>query len=164
MVRPAIESDGDALAGFRCSTGPWYEQDVQRFVRERALEQALALSEDYRLLLVLEGDRLACCAAHHGELLFRDDGNPILATRLHLLAISVEDQGRRLDNGQRLSDTVMATLIADAIETREVTVVTAIVALDNLRSMVLCEGHGLRSQVQYDARHARLSGHFRPRV
>lgn len=164
VVRPATEADEGMLAEFRCSTGPWYEQDVESFVRRRALENALALSGDYRLLLTIEGERLVCCAAHHGELLFRDDGNPIVATRLHLLAIAVEDQGRKLDDGTRLSDAVVATLIADALEIREVSVLTAVVALDNLRSMSLCERHGLRSQVRYDNRHVRMSGHFVSRL
>lgn len=165
-VRPATAGDGGILAEFQCSTGPWYEQEVESFVRERALEQALALSEGYRLLLVLEGKRLIGCIAHHRELLVRADGaqaDTVAATRLHLLAIAVGDQGRRLDDGTRLSDKVMATLIADALETRGYEVLTGIVALDNLRSMALCERHGLRSQVRYDLRHVRLSGRYLPR-
>ncbi len=57
----------------------------------------------------------------------------------------------------------MATLIADALEIREVEVVTAIVARDNVRSIALCERHGLRSQVEYDGAHIRLSGRMAPR-
>ena len=87
----------------------------------------------------------------------------ILAARLHLLAIAVEDQGRRLHDGTRFSDTLMATLMADALETGEAVVLTAVVAMDNLRSVALCKRHGLRSQVRYDIHHARLSGHFAPR-
>jgi hypothetical protein len=165
VVRPATAADAGLLAGFQCSTGPWYEQDVESFVRERALEQALALSDAYRLLLVLEGKRPIGCMAHHHEMLLTGDGrsSPIFATRLHLLAIATDDQGRKLDDGTRLSDKLMTTLIADALETRGNAVLTGIVALENLRSMALCERHGMRSQVQYDTRHARLSGHFTPR-
>lgn len=163
VVRPATRGDADTLAAFRCSTGPWYELEVERFIHRRALDLAVGLSGTFRLLLVFDGGRLVCCMAHHRERLFggeRDSGDLILATRLYLLAIAVEDQGRLLDDGTRLSDTVMATLISDAMATRDAAVLTAVVALDNLRSMALCERHGLRSQVLYDARHARLSGHF----
>jgi hypothetical protein len=155
------------MARFQCSTGPWYEQEVETFIRQRALEQAIALADDYRLLIVLDSDRLLGCMAHHQEMLLTSDGNrsgPILATRLHVCAIATNDQGSRLDDGTRLSDTLMATLIADALKTRRNAVLTGIVALENLRSMSLCERHGLRSQVQYDARHARLSGYFAPRI
>ncbi len=118
----------------------------------------------YRLLIVFDNDRLVCCMAHQGELLVSADGPTLRpAARLQLLAIAVADQGRKLEDGTRLSDVVMASLIADALETRALAVMTAIVALDNLRSVALCRRHGLRSQVPYDARHARLSGHFKPR-
>jgi hypothetical protein len=166
LVRPATEEDQPVLAEFRCSTGSWYEEEVETFIRRHALEHALAPSEGYRLLLVLDGARLVGCMGHHRELLFRSDGNPagpMIATRLHVLAIALEDQGRRLHDRRRFSDTVIATLLADALETRETSLLTAIVAMDNLRSMALRERHGLRSQVRYDLRHVRLSGMFLPR-
>lgn len=90
----------------------------------------------------------------------RDDDVYVLATRLQLMAIATPDQGRRLDGGDRLSDLLMRALIADAIETRTTGVLTAIVAQDNVRSLVLCERNGLRSQVRYDAQHARLTSLF----
>lgn len=136
---------------------------MESFVRHRALDQALTLPGHHRLLLAFDGDRLICCMGHHLELLLWGSGSPVVAARLQLLAITVEDQGRRLEGGMRLSDMVMATLISDAIETRVTEVLTAVVAQDNLRSVALCQRHGLRSRVGYDARHIRLSGHFTPR-
>jgi hypothetical protein len=158
-----MEGDAHSLDAFRCSTGPWYEQEVEDYVRSRALAQALENPGSYRLLLVLESDVLIACLAHHLEMLLRDRGNGIVAARLHVLAISIEHQGRRLAGGTRLSDIVMATLIADALEIREVEVATAIVASENLRSIALCERNGLRSQVQYNGSHIRLSGRLGPR-
>jgi hypothetical protein len=155
------------MARFQCSTGPWYEQEVESFIRQRALEQAITLAEDYRLLVAFDRDRLLGCMAHHQEMLLTSDGSrsgPIFATRLHVLAIATHYQRSRLGDGTRLSDKLMSTLIADALETRRNPVLTGIVALENLRSVTLCERHGLRSQVQYDTRHARLSGHFTPRT
>jgi hypothetical protein len=164
VIRPAVKEDADTLAAFRCSTGPWYEQEVESFIRWRAVNMTAV---NYRLLLAFDNGRLVCCMAHHLERLLRGEKDDqldfILATRLHLLAIAVEDQGRRLYDGTRFSDMLMATLMADALETREAVVLTAVVAMDNLRSMALCKRHGLRSQVRYDIRHARLSGHFAPR-
>jgi hypothetical protein len=163
LVRPAQGGDAQSLDVFRCSTGPWYEQEVEGYVRSRALAQALENPGSYRLLLVLEGGVLIACLSHHLEMMLRDRGNGIVAARLHVLAISIEHQGRRLAGGTRLSDIVMATLIADALEIREVEVATAIVARDNLRSIALCERNGLRSQVRYDGTHIRLSGRLGPR-
>jgi hypothetical protein len=163
LVRPAHEGDTQALDAFRCSAGPWYEQEVEDYARSRALAQALESPESYRLLLVLESGVLIACVAHHLEMSLRHGGNGIVAARLHMLAISIEHQGRRSAGGTRLSDIVMATLIADALEIREVEVATAIVARENLRSIALCERNELRSQVQYDGAHIRLSGRLAPR-
>lgn len=97
----------------------------------------------------------------------------IVATRLQVLALSLANRGRVLSDGSRLSHRVMQALIHDAItEGRrdQLTpsaspyagaVLTGIVARDNLASLTLCERHGLRSQVAYDARHVRVSGYFK---
>jgi len=160
VARAATEKDGDSLGAFTCATGPWFEREVESYARKHALRRVMATPSTYRLLVLHEDERLVACAAHHPEVLLREDATGILATRLQLLAIATTDQGRRLEDGTRLSDTVMQTLIADAIETRGTPVLTGIVAQENVRSMACCERNGLRSQVAYDDLHVRLSGHF----
>lgn len=160
VVRTATRDDRDAFEKFSCSTGAWYEDEVEEFIRERALRQALATPDNYRLLVAFEEERMVACGAHHPELLMRGDGVFMITTRLHHLAIATPDQGRVLDDGSRLSDSLLETLMADAIETRTTGILTGIVAQDNLRSIALCERVGLRSQVRYDFRHIRLTGLF----
>jgi hypothetical protein len=169
-VREPTSDDEVLLSSFRCSRGLWFEDEVQAFVRHHALRLALDEQSDYRLLLVMDGDRLAACFAHHPEGLMTESGGAgtavrvIFATRLHLLALSIEDQGRRLDDGRRLSDLIMESLVVDAMDREMAVVLTAVVARGNLRSLSLCQRHGLRSQVAYDARHVRLSGRFTSRA
>ncbi len=160
VVRDATTGDAEALSAFRCSTGPWYEQDVEDYLRRRALGQLLATPDTYSLLVALDGKRLVGCMAHYPEGLIRASAALILATRLQVLAIAVTDQGRRLKDGTRLSDALMRTVIHHALDTRRYPVLTTIVAQDNLRSVAVCERNGLRSQIQHDGRHVRLSGHF----
>jgi hypothetical protein len=136
---------------------------VETFIHRHALEYALASPDYVRLLLGFDGGRLICCMAHHLERLIKEDGGQVFAARLQLLALGIDDQGRRLHDGTRLSDMFTATLIADALAVREVKVLSAIVAFDNVRSVALCKRHGLRSEARYDARHVRLSGHFMSR-
>jgi hypothetical protein len=123
----------------------------------------MATPDTYRLLLVCEEERLVACVAHLPELYLHAD--PLLiGTRLDVLALSTTDQGRRLRDGRRLSDVVMQTLIHDALQTRpHATILTAIVAMENLRSLTLCERNGLRSQTRYDLDHVRMTGHFAKR-
>jgi hypothetical protein len=143
-------------------------------VQTSALGVALAPDTHYRLFVVFEQKRLIAVAGHHPEALVVDqDKEPLpsqdqgreqmfrgtLATRLNLVALSIDDQGRCLE-GHRLSDLVMESLIHDALDLQEPSVLSAIVARDNLRSLALCERHGLRSQIEHDQRHLRLSGHF----
>jgi len=168
--RPAEESDGPALAAFACSTGAWYEDDVETFIRTSALARALAPESPYRLIVFMDDERLIGVAGHHPELLLADTGEAdesgdrsfrgMQATRLHVLALSVDQQGRRIGDGRRLSDLTMATLISEAMADRESAVLTAVVARDNLRSVALCSRHGLTSQIAYDASHLRVSGYF----
>lgn len=136
---------------------------------------ALAPDTHYRLFVVFEQQQLIAVAGHHPEVLLVQDQDkePLpaqdrdqeqvlrgtLATRLNLVALSIDDQGRRLE-GRRLSDLVMESLIHEALDAQEPSVLSAIVARDNLRSLALCERHGLRSQIEHDRRHLRLSGHF----
>jgi ribosomal protein S18 acetylase RimI-like enzyme len=162
-VREAVEADATELGEFRCATGPWYEEEVEAFIRSRALRTAERAGDAYRLLVVREEGRLIACAAHLREgLLQKKRERLLLAVRLQLLGIAVADQGRRLEDGSRLSDAILKTVITDALEVWEAHVFTAIVAEDNLRSIALCERNGLSSQVRYDRRHVRLTGTFSP--
>lgn len=162
VVRVAREDDESALATFRCATGPLCELEVEEFVNQEALRLSLAPRSLYRLLVAVEDDRLIGCAAHHPEGLVTGQLEAILvARRLNLVALSRTDHGRRFADRRRLSDLLMETLIVDALETAPKTsVLTAVVARENLRSIALCERHGLRSQVAYDHRHLRLWGQF----
>ena len=159
VLREATEEDAIALASFHCSTGAWYEQEVEEFVRGHALRAAAR--ERFRLLVAVEGERLVATAAHyHPELIPTEDGAHRFATRLHHLAINVDDQGRRLSDNSRLSDALMQALIADAIETWTTGVLTAIVAADHDRSLAMCERNGLRSRIRHGTGFVRVTGLF----
>lgn len=165
IFRPAEERDRDPLSEFRCSRGTIHETEVQQFIRGAALDHALIEGTSYRLLVVLEDERLIGVAAHHPELLLvatsrEGEFTGTTATRLQVMALSLDRQGHHLRDGRRLSDLVMQMLIHEAIASRDSAVLSAIVAQANVRSIALCERNGLTSQIQYDARHIRLTGRF----
>jgi hypothetical protein len=162
---PAEEQDDERLNSFECSTGSPFEDEVQTFIRTRALSLALADGEGYELLLFHDDDRLIGVAGHHPEILIagtpgNPEGRAYEAVRLSVLALGLADQGRVLHDGRRLSDLVMETLIAEAIGGRSSVLVSGVVARANHRSIALCERHKLRSQTQYDSLHLRVSGLF----
>ena len=145
------------LGAFECSTGPWYEDEVQNYVRARALEHARRKPGRYHLLLAFDGGRLVAVGAHADEALFLPD-ETVRAIRLQVLAVGLADQGRVLASGHRLADVVLATLIDDATRVRPTDLATAIVAAENLRSISLCERNGLRSQTRCGDGYVRLTG------
>ena len=105
VVRPAGEGDREAIGSFECSTGPWYEDEVEQYVRAQALEDARRVNG--YALLVAEDERLIACMAFMPEALDFEENSSILAMRLQVLAIATADQGRLLERGRRLSDALM---------------------------------------------------------
>jgi len=161
LVREARESDAESIEYFRCSSGPWYEEEAENYIRTRMLRASLEEKSQLKILLAIEDKRLVGCGAYRPEGLILDDGSLLLAMRLQVMALSLADQGRRLQDRARLSDFFIQTVISDTLEHRLSTgAVTAIAAKDNPRSITVCERNGLQSQVQYDRRHVRLTGLF----
>jgi hypothetical protein len=110
-----------------------YEDEVEHYVRTRMLADARLKPHGIRVLAAREDDRLVAVAAHAMEyLVFPDD--TYYAARLQVLAISIADQGKVLEDGARLADVLIATLIADALEHVETDLITGIVASENRRS------------------------------
>jgi hypothetical protein len=164
--------DAALLERFECSCGAPYEEEVQQYIRSSALRDAAGADSPVSLMLTFHRDRLVGIAGYSVEFLLAGPRGPLDkppplheitgmdATRLWVLALSREAQGRKLRDGRRLSTLVMDTLIAEAMGGRDRGLLTAIVARENLRSLALCERSGLRSQTMHDPRHVRLSGYF----
>lgn len=162
LVREAREDDADDLNQFTCSTGQPFEDEVEEFVRDDCLHCAMSGEHHgYHLLLVHERDHLVACTSYHSEPLPIDGlDKPEMATLIHLLAISLSHQGRRLDDGSPFSDAVLQTAIFDGLEKGNSDIATAIVAQDNLRAMAVLERNGLTSQIAYGPSYVRLTGRF----
>ncbi len=144
-VRIAFPTDAALLGAFECSTGSWFEDDVERFIRQHALTVAsLHAHWDHQLLLFLVDDDLVAVGAH--EQIVMTDGD--LGTHLVVIGISREHQGALLEGGVRLSDFVLDTLLRDALhpELREADTrlprVHAVVAKENVRSRAFMERRG----------------------
>ena len=159
-IRTARSTDAEALAAFACSTGQWFEDEVERHIRVDALRRAETDGETYRLLLFEEDGRLWAVGAHQPELLVMTSGDELAATRLVALAVGVEQQGMPLPDGSRYSDWALAGLIRDALLHRGCRTLTSIVARGNVRSQRLCRRHGLTSEIAAGPRYLRMMGSF----
>jgi hypothetical protein len=158
-IRQAVEADGDALAAFACSTGPWFEEEVERHIRGTALARAIEAGSSYRVILFEEDRELWAVGAHQPErLLTTEDLVP--AARLVVLGLRLDRQGATAADGSRYSDIAMAGLLTDAMWQHRRPVLTTLVASGNVRSQRLCRRHGLTSETIVNARYIRMTGRF----
>jgi hypothetical protein len=146
-VRLAVASDEQLLRHFRCSTGVWYEDSVERFVTERALARALDARLDFRLLLLeTDAEGLLAVGAHHWRA-YDVGGATVDGTYLVVAAIALAFQGARLGSDERLSDFVMNALLSDARGRGRGDLVTVLVARENARSIALCQRFGIDAEL-----------------
>jgi hypothetical protein len=158
-VRLAVASDEELLREFRCSTGVWYEDLVERYVTERALARALDGHLDFRLLLFeTDAEDLLAVGAHHWRA-YEVGGATVDGSYLVVAAIALPFQGARLETGERLSDFVMNALLSDASDRGRGDLVTALVARENARSLALCRRFGIDAELPSpDPAHMHLAG------
>jgi hypothetical protein len=145
------------LSSFRCSTGAWYEDEVEQMVQHELaprIDSEWSRALDFCALgLVDHLGRLVAIGAHH-EVDFANRDPP--GTRLWLAAIAVSHQGARISGilqtgGQSfsLARYLLQVMIADSLNRphkRERSFVGT-VAKDNYRSLALCERIGLRREL-----------------
>jgi hypothetical protein len=158
-IREAAASDAEALAGFRCSTGRWFQDEVEAFINAE-LRQRLRAAQA-RVLLFHVATELVVVAAHQSAtLVIAEDPGEVHAAHLLVLAITPRLHTAVLREGDRLSDYAMRVLLSDALHSHDTDVAFAIVAIENQRSLAMCERNGLSSQTIIDRRYARATGRF----
>lgn len=159
-VRGAEEDDRAALEDFSCSSGLQCEDEAEEFIRTRALDTYISGVAQYRLLLAFEGETLAGVVAHRLDLLTLSNGDVLHARLIQVLAVGSNYRGPVFEDGTRLSDTLLATVVDEVKGFAETDIFTAIVANENDRSLAMLERCGSWSQVTYDYLHVRLTGRF----
>lgn len=149
-----------ALENFSCSSGLKCEEEVEDFIRTRALDTYVSGIADYRLLLAFEGETLAGLVAHRIDILTLSNGDILHARLVQVVAVGEEHRGPVFEDGTRLSDALLATVVDEVKALAENDIFTAIVANENDRSLAMLERCGSWSQVAYDYLHVRLTGRF----
>jgi hypothetical protein len=147
-------ADRDLLAELRCSTGIWFEDDIEAFVQTR-----LADYHDWRrphtghTIIGLELDDIGLVAiGSHEEDFVRDSDEVVTTSYLECAAVSLDCQGallpgvEPLDPGGRpptLGRYLLEVLLSDIAELEREPIVRAVVARENTRSLRLCNRIGL---------------------
>lgn len=165
LVRTARGTDHKLLAAFSCAAGgvPW-ETEVEAFIRGTLLRWARdpnAKALDPRLLLLFQRQprELVGLAAHERTKLLAGNVDVFDATKLEVVAIAHEWQGRRFRDGTRASDVLMSAVMTDIsarVPPRDARVF-AVVHEKNVRSIELCRRYGLVEELSRpDPRYRRL--------
>jgi hypothetical protein len=149
-VRPG---DWHRLTSFACSTGAWYEDDVERFVQRRLRGHYESRKTHIDISVIVlatanDPDDILAVGAHELDDQVTDDGLYLEGSYLIVGAVGRDVQGRELDvepfdDGRPVTVglLLMETLIDDLPERPGA--VRAVVARDNARGLRLCERVGL---------------------
>jgi hypothetical protein len=150
-------ADRDLLAGMRCSTGVWFEDEVETFIQTR-----LADYHDWRrphtdhtiVGLELAERGLVAVGSHESDLI-RDGGQVVTSTYLECAAVRTDLQGAVLSELEPLDEDgrpvtlggyLLEVLLSDISERQRVPIVRAVVARENTRSLRLCARVGLTDE------------------
>jgi hypothetical protein len=154
-IRAAQRSDRRILSRFSCamSTDAW-AVEVETIIRTRILDWAFKPDPrvvDPRLLLVFARTKgeLVAVAAHQTADLVGGDGRDIPASRLYVVALATDWQGRRFGSGERASDVVMSAAIVD-VDARAPPRnqrIYAVVHKENVRSIAVCQRNGFTKEL-----------------
>jgi len=162
--------DQELLAAMRCSTGEWFEDDVEKFIRER-----LAGRHEWRRLhadhaiVGLELDDLGLVAVgSHEEDLVTDDGEIVTSTYLESAAVRLDLQGALLPDVEPLDEDqapvslgryLLEALLSDVADRQRAPIVRAVVARQNRRTLRLCTRAGLvHERADFDRRFVQRLG------
>lgn len=149
----ATKRDRERLASFACADrAVAWQAEVENFVRNDLFEwryAPLAKNDDPRVLMLFRNkDELVGVAAHEQIRLVRGS-ETYRATKLEVLAIATEWQGRKFASDERVSDVLMSAVMAD-VSTRvpaRYARILGVVHEDNVRSIKLCERHGFTDEM-----------------
>jgi hypothetical protein len=153
-VALATPSAQALLAGFICSRGDWYDDDVQHCVRTQ-----LTTYDDtsIRTLLFFIGDYVAGVVCHQA----RVDSKLGSGDEILLLALSCQSQGSIVATGGKLSEYVLRAALRDAQTLAWGSFFWAQIACDNKRSLNLFHAVGFVDQQQLCGRSHTLGDYRR---
>ena len=153
-ARSLREADYAALGEFRCSTGAWYEDDVEEMLvaglrpylewRHEEMDTRAILLEDRQT------EEILAVGVHEEADQIDDEGSPITGTYLVLGAVALLAQGKTLDIEPLDEDQKPVTAgryllqaLLDDIPERRPGLAYAVAAKENERGRRLCKRAGL---------------------
>jgi hypothetical protein len=149
--------DRELLGRLRCSTGLWFEDQVETFIRTE-----LADYHDWRrphtdhtiVGLELDEHGLVALGSHESEFV-RDGGQVLTSTYLECAAVRTDVQGAVLTDVEPLDSDgrpvtlgryLLEVLLSDISERPRAPIVRAVVARENTRSLRLCTRIGVTDE------------------
>lgn len=152
-VRAAHLDDRELLGAFRCSRGPWFEDEVEVHIQRNAVAEWewRAPHLDHRLLLIEDRVHGLVAVGAHEEAAYRRGAEEIKGTYLAVAAVALDLRGAEIADQKpwrdgrpfRLSDYLMEAMLSDSVERGRGGVVRAVMARENTNSIELCDRWGL---------------------
>jgi hypothetical protein len=146
--------DRELLASMRCSTGVWFEEQVETFIRTKLVDYhdwRRAHTDHTIVGLELDEFGLVAVGSHESEFV-RDGGQIVTSTYLECAAVRTDLQGAVLPDVEDLDSDgrpvtlgryLLEALLSDIAQRERAPIVRAVVARENVRSLRLCTRVGL---------------------
>jgi hypothetical protein len=164
-LREGRGDDAARLRAFRCSSGAWYADEVEQYVRGRladALEKGTYPGSV--LLLVDDDDSVVALAAHYAQLYEGPRVRPaVTGSYIEVFAVATEWQGQRIEDASVASTMLNATVRVCLQEADRDPVVTGLVAAENAKMRAVLRRLGFQEDDFAEAR-PDSSGVIRPYV
>ena len=161
-LREGSGDDAARLRAFRCSSGAWYADEVEQYIRG-ALADALE-SGTYPgsvLLLVDDDDSVVALAAYYARRYEGPRVRPaVTGSYIEALAVATEWQGQRIEGASIASTMLNATVRMCLREKDREPVVTGLVAPENVKMRAVLKSLGFQEDDSAE-RHLDASGVIR---
>lgn len=135
-IRTTTPADADALRRFRCSTGLWYEDDVDRYVQGSI---ASRVEDGFEAWIVESAGEVLAIASHEAQPHPADPATTI--TFLNVIACRADDRESGLVGAARVSR-LLRPLFAEVFAAGRSPYCYTRIARDNITMRRFCEHHG----------------------
>lgn len=113
VLRPTTPGDAEQLRSFRCSTGPWYEAEVEQLIQGSLSDQVARPEGPQDLSALVADDAGQLVAVIACEVQPHPSGGPGTVTRIAAGAVRLDRQGSSPD-GAKLSGQILSAAVDQA--------------------------------------------------
>jgi ribosomal protein S18 acetylase RimI-like enzyme len=165
LLREGRAEDAAPLRAFRCSSGAWYAEEVEQYIRGPLADAVEGEKYPGKVLMLVDGeDSVVAVSAHYAQLYEGPRVRPaVTGSHIQVFAVATEWQGQRIEGASVASTMLNATVRMCLREGDRDPVVTGLVAAENEKMRRVLRSLGFQEDDFAEAR-PDSSGVIRPYI